>query len=114
MSFLSRSSLFFCVVSFSGAMVVLGARDMLRHLKAPAQHEIERSDKLVHALRGDELFRAQAKYDQPNQNLPQRQIGSYLPDYDLKKIKSFLLNLIGGTHEDVAEAKSGDTSKSAE
>ncbi len=108
MSFISRSALFLCIVSFSGAMVLLGARDMLRQLRAPASHEIERADKLVHALRGDELFQAQAKYDQPNKNVPQRQSGSYLPDYDLKRIKSFILNLIGGAEEGQPEAKSND------
>ncbi len=80
--------------------MVLGARDMHRNLKAPVEHEIQRADRLLHALRGDELFRAQAKYDQPNQNLPQRRTGSYLPDYDLKKIKAFLVGLIGGMGDD--------------
>jgi len=108
MSFLSRSALFLCIVSFSGAMVVLGARELAHRMKAPADHELERADKLVHALRGDELFRAQEKYDQPNKNVPQRQTGSYLPDYDLKKIKAFLLNLIGGAGEEDPGIKSDE------
>ncbi len=84
---------------------------MHRKLKAPAEPEVERATKLVHALRGDELFRAGAKYDQPNQNLPQRQSGSYLPDYDLKRIKNFLMSLIGGMGEDEPDAKSDEKEK---
>jgi len=86
--------------------VLLGARDMKAALKPPSGEDTERVEKLVHALRGDELFRAQAKYDGENKNLPSRRNGSYLPEYDMKRIKSFLVGLVGGLGEDESSSAS--------
>ena len=108
MSFFSRTALFLFIVFFSGVMVLLGAREMRARLKAPGGAELERAEKLVHALRGDELFRTQAKYDEATTiAAPQRQRGSYLPEYDMKRIKGFLLGLIGGMGEDQSSDSSG-------
>jgi hypothetical protein len=106
MSFLSRTALFLGIFFFSGAMVLLGAREMRANLKPPGSNDLERAEKLVHALRGDELFRAQAKYDGPTEHIPSRKSGSYLPEYDLKRIKGFLVGLIGGTGDEDSSSSS--------
>lgn len=115
MSFLGRSALFLGIVSFSGAVVVMSATELRKGLKAPTEPELKRADVLVKALQGDELFRAQGKYNEPNKQLPERRIGKYLPDDDLKKIKKFLANLVGGIGDDDSKANAdagGDKDKS--
>jgi hypothetical protein len=102
MSFINKLALFLCVTAFSGSMVVMGARDMRNALKAPTPPEMERAKKLIQQLRGDELFRIEAKYNETHEK-PARKPGSVLPDYDLAKIKKFLSNMIGGVGTDVAE-----------
>jgi hypothetical protein len=105
---MNRFALFLCVLLFGGSMVLLGARDLRNRLKPPSEAERERASKLVHALRGDELFKAKAKYEEPREDLPPRRVGSYLPDYDLKKIKQFLQGLVGGMDEPTAESREND------
>jgi len=102
MSALNRLGLFTVVVAFSSAMVMLGARDLLRGLKSPSDAQTEQAKQLIQQLRGDELFKIEAKYDQEHQK-PNRQPGSVLPDYDIAKIKRFLSNLIGGVGSEGAE-----------
>jgi len=99
MSFVSRTALFTLIVSFSGAIVVFAARDIRSTLKPATEQEIKRVDELVKALRGDELFHAEGRYDDPNKKLPLRKNGQALPDYDMKKIKGFLMGLLGGGGE---------------
>lgn len=80
-------------------MVLMGARDMRNALKAPTTPDVERAKKLIQQLRGDELFRIEAKYHEAHEK-PLRKPGSVLPEYDLAKIKKFLSNLIGGSGAD--------------
>ena len=102
MSVINRAGLFTCVVAFSSAMVMLSARDLLRGLKAPTDTQTEQVKQLIHQLRGDQLFKIEAKYDQEHDK-PNRKPGSVLPDYDIAKIKKFLSNLIGGVGSDSAD-----------
>lgn len=104
MSTLNKVALFVCVTAFSGSMVVMGARDLRNALKAPTAPEMERAKKLIQQLRGDELFRIEAKYNETHDK-PPRKPGSVLPEYDLAKIKKFLSNLIGGIGTDAAETQ---------
>jgi len=99
MSALQRLSLFGFVVFFSGSMVVVGARNMRDRLGDATQKDKEHAERLIHALRGDELFRLEGKYSESHAH-PNRQTGSYLPDNDRRKIKEFLRSLIGGGHSD--------------
>ncbi|MFO0415970.1 MAG: hypothetical protein ACK5Y6_01660 [Pseudomonadota bacterium] len=91
---LQKIGLFICVFFFSGSMVLMGARDMRDRLSPPQEPEVERAKKLIQALRGDELFKIEAKYDAEHEK-PARKPGSYLPEYDLRKLKTFLGSLIG-------------------
>ncbi len=75
---------------------------MRNALKAPTPPELERAKQLIQQLRGDELFRIEAKYNETHPK-PPRKPGSVLPEYDLAKIKKFLSNLIGGVGTDAAE-----------
>ena len=111
MSAINRIGLFTCVVAFSSAMVMLGARDLLRGLKAPTETQTEQVKQLIQQLRGDQLFKIEAKYDQEHEK-PNRKAGSVLPDYDIAKIKKFLSNLIGrvgsdGVEEPTAASEAG-------
>jgi len=101
---IKRFGLFFFVFLFSGSMVLMGARELRDRLKPPSEAEIQRASKLVHALRGDELFKSQAKYHEPREDLPPRKTGSYLPEHDLQKIKQFLRGLIGGLDDQNTES----------
>ena len=94
------------ITFFSGSIVVMAAKDLRKNLKPPTDVEVERAKKLVQALRGDELFIVEAKYHEPHPNLPPRKTGSFLPEYDTKKIKSFILGLVGGAGEDDTAAES--------
>ncbi len=91
-------------------MVVMGARDLRNALKAPSSVDMDRAKKLIQQLRGDELFRIEAKYDQTHEK-PNRRPGSILPEYDLAKIKKFLSNLIGNGD---SESSSGSVAASEE
>ena len=102
MTFIHKTGLFLCIAAFSGSMVLMGARDMRNALKAPTPPDVERAKKLIQQLRGDELFRIEAKYHEAHEN-PPRKPGSFLPEYDLKKIKKVLSNLIGGAGTEGAE-----------
>ena len=82
---------------------MLGARDLNRALKDPNSSDIESAKKLIQQLRGDELFRIEAKYNETNEK-PPRKPGSVLPEYDTAKIKKFLSSLIGGSGSDGAES----------
>jgi hypothetical protein len=104
MSVATRFGLFLLITFFSGSIVVMAAKDLRNNLKPPTDGEIDRTKRLVQALRGDELFNVEAKYTEPHPNLQPRKPGSYLPDYDMKKIKSFILGLVGGTEDGDAEA----------
>jgi hypothetical protein len=104
MSVATRLGLFLLVTFFSGSIVVMAATDLRNRLKPPTNDEVERAAKLVQALRGDELFRVEAKYDEQHPNLQPRKPGRYLPEYDMKKIKSFLVGIIGGISEDSADS----------
>jgi hypothetical protein len=95
MPFLQRLALFSMIVFFSGSVVVVAARNLHSKLGPVTEQGKEQAQKLVEALRGDELFRAQAKYSEAHP-APARRSGSYLPDYDRKRIKRFLAGLIGG------------------
>lgn len=110
MSAINRAGLFTVVVAFSCAMVMLGARDLLRGLKAPTDTQTEQAKQLIQQLRGDQLFKIEAKYD-PEHDKPNRKPGSVLPDYDIAKIKKFLSNLIGGVGSEGADepAAASDT-----
>lgn len=110
MSFVSRVALFFCITAFSGSMVLMGARDMRKALKNPTPEEVERAKKLIQQLRGDELFRIEAKYTEINEK-PPRKPGSVLPDYDLAKIKKFLSNIIGAPGTDGADGSGAASSE---
>ena len=96
MPVLQRVSQFGFVVFFAGSMVIVGARNMRDRLGEATQKDKEQAERLIHALRGDELFRFEGKYSE-NNNHPNRQSGSYLPDHDRRKIKEFLRRLIGGS-----------------
>jgi hypothetical protein len=112
MSFVNRVATFICITAFSGSIVVIGARDLQRALKAPQPAEVERAKKLIQSLRGDELFRIEAKYaDIPDK--PARRPGSVLPEYDLAKIKRFLSSLIGGTDTDAASTEAAADAQAA-
>ena len=67
---------------------------MRNALPKPEETEVERAKKLIQSLRGDELFKIEAKYSEAHEK-PERRPGSYLPDYDLRKIKKFLGSMIG-------------------
>jgi len=94
MSAINKLATFVCITAFSGSMVLMGARDLRDSLKSPTSVEMERAKKLIQQLRGDELFRIEAKYHEAHEK-PSRRPGSILPEYDLAKIKKFLSNLIG-------------------
>jgi hypothetical protein len=95
---MSRLALFLCISTFSGSMVLMGARDLRAALQDPSAEDIERSKRLIQQLRGDELFRVQAKYTESSDK-PPRKRGSVLPEYDLAKIKKLLFSMIGGNDE---------------
>jgi hypothetical protein len=99
MSVTARFGLFLLITFFSGSIVVMAARDLRNNLKPPSEAEVEQAGKLVTALRGDALFEIEAKYHENHPRLSPRKIGSYLADYDVKKIKSFLIGLVGGIGE---------------
>jgi hypothetical protein len=105
---INRFALFLLVLAFGSAIVLLGARDLRDRLKPPSEAEMQRASKLVHALRGDELFKSQAKYHEPRGDLPPRKAGSYLPEHDLQKIKQFLRGLIGGLDDQNTESTEGE------
>jgi hypothetical protein len=112
MSFINKTASFICITAFSGSMVVMGARDLQRALKAPQPAEVERAKKLIQSLRGDELFKIEAKYaDIPDK--PARKPGSVLPEYDLAKIKRFLSSLIGGSDTDNTSTGAADEAQDA-
>jgi len=102
MTFIHKTGLFLGIAAFSGAMVLMGARDLRNALKPPTPPDIERAKKLIQQLRGDELFRIEAKYNEAHEK-PPRKPGSVLPEYDLAKIKKFLKSMIGGSETEGAE-----------
>ena len=99
---LRRLGLFMFIVFFSGSVVIVAARNLRDKLGGFSEQQKERVVKLVEALRGDELFKAEAKYHE-GQKGPPRRTGSYLPEHDLKKIKKFLSGLVSGEDEPPAE-----------
>jgi hypothetical protein len=100
------------IVFFSGSVVVVAARNLHSKLGPVTDKDKEEAHKLVAAIRGDELFRVQGKYSEAHP-APVRRTGSYLPDYDRKRIKQFLASLIGG-HESEAPADEPKTDKEKE
>jgi hypothetical protein len=112
---LHRLGFFLLVTFFSGSIVIIAAKDLRKNLQPPTELETERAAKLVQALRGDELFHVEAKYHEPHPNLEPRKLGSFLRAYDLKKIKSFMMGLVGGIGDDdtsePSESDSADHSK---
>jgi len=80
-------------------MVVVGARHMRDRLGEVTPGDKQQAERLIHALRGDELFRSEGKYSD-SQARPMRRVGSYLPDNDRKRIKDFIKSLIGGGPSD--------------
>lgn len=101
---LRRFGLFLFILFFSGSVVVVAARNLRDRLGTFSTQQQERVVKLVESLRGDELFKAEAKYHE-GQKGPPRRNGSYLPEHDLKKIKQFLAGLIAGDESQPAEEK---------
>jgi hypothetical protein len=99
---LRRLGLFFFIVFFSGSVVIVAARNLRDRLGGFSDEQKERVATLVEALRGDQLFKAEAKYHE-GQKGPPRRIGSYLPEHDLKKLKQFLSSLVAGDDEAPAE-----------
>jgi hypothetical protein len=95
MPLLQRLALFSFIVFFSGSVVVVAARNLHSKLAPHTDQDKEHAQKLIEALRGDALFKAQAKYSETHP-APSRSNGSYLPDHDRRRIKSFLSSLIGG------------------
>jgi hypothetical protein len=111
MTVATRFGLFLLITFFSGSIVVIAAKDLRNNLKPPSESEVEQVGKLVNALRGDALFEIEAKYHENHPRLSPRKIGSYLADYDVKKIKSFVIGLMGGVGEgDSAEDAEGSAS----
>lgn len=108
MSAINRAGLFTVIVAFSSAMVMLGARDLLARLKPPTEVQTEHAKQLIQQLRGDQLFKMEAKYNQEHEK-PSRKPGSVLPDYDIAKIKKFISNLIGGVGSDAAQDASPES-----
>jgi hypothetical protein len=99
---------FLALVTFiSGSIVAMAAKDLTRKLGAPSEQEIISAKKLVDALRGDELFAVQGKYAAAPE-VPVRSKGGLLPDYDMKKIKGFLVKQLG------ADESTASTSTEAE
>ncbi|MFN4896413.1 MAG: hypothetical protein ACK5GN_09595 [Pseudomonadota bacterium] len=111
MSVITRLATFICITAFSGSVAIMGARELRDALKSPTPAEMERAKGLIQQLRGDELFRIEAKYNQAHEK-PPRKPGSVLPEYDLAKIKKFLSNLIGGPGTEVAEESVGSSAVS--
>jgi hypothetical protein len=112
MPLLQRLALFSFIVFFSGSVVVVAARNLHSKLAPHTDKDKEQAQKLIEALRGDELFKAQAKYSEAHP-APARRNGSYLPDHDRRRIKNFLSSLIGGkdagSDEQVPEADTAKT-----
>lgn len=81
--------------------MVVGAKNLRDRLGVVTDVDKERAQKLIEALRGDELFKGQGKYA-AGSSAPHRRVGSYLPEYDKKKIKKFLVGLMGGGTEEPA------------
>ena len=97
---------FLALVTFiSGSIVAMAAKDLTRKLGAPSEQEIISAKKLVDALRGDELFAVQGKYAAAPE-VPVRSKGGLLPDYDMKKIKGFLVKQLGADESTSTEAES--------
>lgn len=99
---LRELGLFLIIVFFSGSAVVVAARNLRDKLGSFSAQQQEQVVKLVEALRGDQLFKAEAKYHE-GQKGPPRRIGSYLPEHDIKKLKQFLASLISGEEAAPAE-----------
>ncbi len=99
---LRRFGLFLFIVFFSGSVVIVAARNLRDKLTASSAQEQEQVVKLLEALRGDELFKTEAKYHEQKKG-PPRRLGSYLPEHDLKKIKQFLASLIAGDESQPSE-----------
>jgi len=99
---LRRFGLFLFIVFFSGSVVVVAARNLRDKLGSFSAQQQEQVVKLVEALRGDQLFKAEAKYHE-GQKGPPRRVGSYLPEHDIKKLKQFLASLISGEEAAPAE-----------
>lgn len=102
MTLINKLAIFLCVSAFSGSMVLMGARDLRAALHEPSAEDLERAKRLIQQLRGDELFRVQAKYNESSEK-PPRKPGSVLPEYDLAKIKKLLINMIGGAGDGASE-----------
>jgi hypothetical protein len=102
MTLINKLALFLCISAFSGSMVLMGARDLRAALQEPTSDDLERAKRLIQQLRGDELFRVQAKYHETSEK-PPRKPGSVLPEYDLAKIKKLLVNMIGGAGDGASE-----------
>jgi hypothetical protein len=94
-----RLGLFLFIVFFSGSVVIVAARNLRDRLGSFSDQQKEQVSALVEALRGDQLFKAEAKYHQDHKG-PPRRFGSYLPEHDLKKIKQFLSGLVAGEDDD--------------
>jgi hypothetical protein len=99
---LRRLGLFFFIVFFSGSVVIVAARNLRDHLGGFSDEQKQRASALVEALRGDQLFKSEAKYHE-GQKGPPRRTGSYLPEHDLKKLKRFLSNLVAGEEDEPIE-----------
>lgn len=106
MSFLNRVAFLGCVVFFSGSMVVVGARNLKDSLKPHDEKDQPRAQRLIEVLRGDELYRIEAKYAAPP-SAPARHNGSVIPNDDKQMLKSLLRRLLGGVGDDPKGEQTG-------
>lgn len=95
---------FLALVTFiSGSIVAMAAKEIVQKLGAPSEAELASASKLVNALRGDELFAGKGRYAE-SQSVPIRSKGGLLPDYDMKRIKGFLVKQLASEDSPSAEA----------
>ena len=94
MSFSRYLGILKLVTALSGPVVVMAINDIHARLRTPSEEEVASTKKLVEALRGDVLFSIKANYKE-EQKLPSRSQGGLLADYDVRKIKGFIVRQLG-------------------
>lgn len=110
MNFLRYLGFLALVTFISGSIVAMAAKELTRKLGAPSEAELVSASKLVNALRGDELFAVKGKYAEAP-NVPVRTKGGLLPDYDMKRIKGFLVKQLGAEDSTSVATDSENTTR---